>query len=155
MAIYFKISDLNISGEAIPEKIADKILEHHIIPMSRVQEKTPFMVYPSFSVKGQPSGFRSYWWEIARGRGGGSQHCFGQKKSGVVYENELGAVDWTCEDFDENKESLLEHIINETNYIRMAVYNTFIHCDYKDTNQGKRLLFDSDSSSNWNFIKFV
>lgn len=150
MALYYKISDFNISGMDIPESIADKILNHHIIPMSYVQIRTPFHVYPSAK-----SGFRPYVWEIARGRSGTSQHTFGQKKSGVVYEDELGAVDWTCEDFEQNKEELLKYIIKETNYLRMTVYNTFIHCDYKNTHKHKRLLFESDSNSKWKFIKFV
>jgi len=75
MALYYKISDFNISGMDVPELIADKILNHHIIPMSYVQARTPFHVYPS-----QKSGFRPYVWEIARGRSGTSQHTFGQKR---------------------------------------------------------------------------
>jgi len=150
MPIYFKISDFNISDMDIPQVIADKILENHIIPMSFVQTETPFFVYPSMR-----SGFRPYVWEIARGRSGTSQHTFGQKKTGVIYEDELGATDWTCDDFSINKDCLLEQIIKHTNYLRVTVYNNFIHCDYKNTHRGKRLLFESDSNSKWKFIKFI
>ena len=37
----------------------------------------------------------------------------------------------------------------------VTVYNTFIHCDYKNTHKHKRLLFESDFNSKWKFIKFV
>ena len=84
-----------------------------------------------------------------------TQHTFGQKKSGVVYEDELGAVDWTCENFKENKDCLLELIIEHTNYLRLSVYETFIHCDYKNTHKNKRLLFESESNSKWNFIECI
>jgi hypothetical protein len=150
MALYYKISDFNISSMDIPELISDKILQHHIIPMSFVQSKAPFHIYPSAR-----SGFRPYVWEIARGRSGKSQHTFGQKKSGVIYENELGAVDWTCEDFLDNKDCLLDLIIKETNYLRISVYNSFIHCDYKNTHKNKRLLFKADTKGKWKFIRFI
>lgn len=150
MALYYKISDFNISRMDIPELIADKILQHHILPMSVAQKKADFHIYPSTK-----SGFRPYVWEVARGRSGTSQHTFGQKKSGVIYENELGAVDWTCENFDKNKDELINLIISETNYLRIAVYKTFIHCDYKNTHKHKRLLFESDSNSKWKFIRFI
>ena len=150
MAIYYKISDFNISGKSIPELIADKILEHHIIPMSFAQASAPFHIYPSAK-----SGYRPYIWEKAKGRSGTSQHTFGEKKSGLVYESDLGAVDWTCENFKENKDCLLELIIEHTNYLRLSVYETFIHCDYKNTHKNKRLLFESESNSKWNFIEFI
>jgi hypothetical protein len=151
MALYYKISDFNISGERIPEKIADKILEHHIIPMSSVQKIADFMIYPSAK-----SGYRSYVWEKARGRSGSSQHTFGEKKSGLVYDVDLGAVDWTCDEFYTNKDILLELIIENTNYLRLSIYDTFIHCDYKNTHKGKRLLFENNSHINqWEFIEFI
>ena len=50
-------------------------------------------------------------------------------------------------------------IKKETDYIRICVYPTFIHGDYKDTHQGKRLLFeykvDKDGDWDWDFIKFI
>ena len=55
---------------------------------------------------------------------------------------------------DENKDRLLEAIIEHTDYIRICVYDTFIHCDYKDTNNGKRLLFEYIGNK-WDFKKFI
>lgn len=150
---HYLISDFCISDEKIPIRIADRILQHHLIPMNAVEDATPFHVFPSYSVKGQPSGYRPYWWEIARGRSGNSQHTFGERKSRIV--DEKGALDITCQDFAKNKDFLLESLIANTPYLRFAVYKTFIHADYKDTHNGKRLIFESDSSSNWTFIKFV
>lgn len=150
---HFLISDFCISNVDIPEDIADRILLYHLMPMNAVQDATPFDVYPSYSVKGQPSGWRPYFWEIARGRSGGSQHTFGQRKSVVL--DQKGACDITCEDFSQNVDYLLDALIEKTDYIRFAVYKTFIHADYKDTHNGKRLIFDSNRSSKWTFRKFV
>lgn len=150
---HYKISDFCISNVDIPEVIADRILLYHLLPMNAVEDATPFHVFPSYSVKGQPSGWRPYFWEIARGRSGGSQHTFGQRKTKVL--DEKGGCDITCEDFKNNKNALLEALIENTSYLRFAVYDTFIHADYKDTHNGKRLLFNSTISSKWTFVKFV
>lgn len=146
---HYKISDFCISNQPIPKDIADKILIYHLMPLNIVQDETPFDVRPSAN-----SGYRPYVWEIARGRSGRSQHTFGERE-GQNIENEKGATDITCEDFKANKQVLLDALIKHTNYIRFAVYETFIHADYKDTNNGKRLLFDSDSNSNWKFKQFI
>lgn len=140
MKLNFNISDFNISGKPIPEDIADKILKWHIVPMQRVRNILGFAIWAS-----QTSGYRSKAWEKSRGRSGNSQHTFIGK----------GAVDWTCRDFKTEKENILVNIIDETDYTRMAVYNSFIHCDYKVTASGQRELYDSDSKSNWKFKKFV
>mgnify|MGYP001146460118 CR=1 FL=1 len=149
---HFVISDFCISNVDIPEVIADRILLHHLIPMNIVQDATPFDVYPSYSVKGQPSGWRPYFWEIARGRSGLSQHTFGQRKKTI--KDEKGGCDITCEDFENNKDELLQALIDNTDYIRFAVYKTFIHADYKNTHPGRRLLFDA-TGSRWKFKKFI
>lgn len=111
----FKISDFNISGEPIPEDVADKILRYHIEPMNEVAATVPFEVMVSAR-----SGYRSRKWELSKNRSGNSQHVFRGN----------GAVDWTCEDFESNKDEFLEALIEKTGYTRFAVYNTFIHCDY-------------------------
>ena len=145
---HYNISDFCISNEDVPKVIADRILEYHLNPMNAVQDATPFDVYPS-----QNSCWRPWVWEIARGRKGYSQHTFGQRENEVVFEK--GACDITCEDFEENKDALLEALIENTDYIRFAVYDTFIHADYKDTHKGKRLLFSSNRASEWTFVKFI
>ena len=140
ITINFNISDFNISGEDIPEVVADKILKYHIIPMQSVRNNLNIPIYPSLK-----SGYRSPKWEVSRKRNGQSQHCF----------LGLGAVDWTCADFKKNKEALLASIIIDTNYTRIAVYDGFIHCDYKGVTHGKREVYTSDAKSNWKFLRYV
>ncbi len=115
MKNYFNISDFNISGKPIPEDVADKILEFHIIPGNRVREAINIPMWPSAK-----SGYRPLEWEKSRGRSGNSQH---------VYKGH-GATDWTCADFSKNLDLLLGALIEHTDYSRFAIYDTFIHCDY-------------------------
>lgn len=140
MQLNFKISNFNISGKPIPEQIADKILFNHILPMQKVRDVLDIKMWAS-----EKSGYRSVSWERSHGRTGSSQHTF----------KGMGAVDWTCEDFGNNRAKFLEAIIKHTNYTRMAMYNGFIHCDYKKTNTGQREVFVSDKNSNWEFLKFA
>lgn len=140
MRLNFKISEFNISGKSIPEKVADKILKWHILPMQKVRVKFGASIWPS-----QESGYRSVSWEISHKRNGNSQHTFKGK----------GAVDWTCSDFKNKKQKLLHLIIEQTNYTRIAVYGSFIHCDYKITSSGRRELFSSGFDSKWKFERFI
>lgn len=86
--LYYKPSDFNISGKAIPEDVADKIQIYHIEPMQQVRVDLKLPIWPS-----QKSGYRSKAWEKSKGRSGNSQHCFQGK----------GATDWTCKDFEKIK----------------------------------------------------
>jgi len=138
MKLNFKISEFNISGKPIPETVADKILKWHILPMQKVRDILGVAMWAS-----QGSGYRSYEWELSKGRSGNSQHVF----------TGMGAVDWTCSDFANNKDKFLKLITDHTNYSRMAIYNSFIHCDYKPTPSGEREIYKSDSASNWELIK--
>jgi len=140
MILNFNISDFNISGKPIPGDVADKILKWHCIPMQRVRNLTNYAIWAS-----QKSGYRSVSWERKHGRDGSSQHTF----------KGMGAVDWTCYRFNENKDCFLDLIIQETDYTRIAVYNNFIHCDYGITKNGQRQLFESDNRSKWKFIKNI
>lgn len=144
MRINFKISEFNISGEDIPEHIADAILEHHIQPMQVVRNELGYSMTASLK-----SGYRSPKWEKSRKRNGQSQHCFLRKDGGK------GAVDWTCFDFQKNKNEFIEAIIKHTNYTRIAIYNSFIHCDYKPTASGKREVYSSTPSSAWTLTKVI
>ena len=144
-----KISDFNISGNDIPEKIADKILEFHLNPMNKVQDCVPYTVKPSVK-----SGFRPFDWEKSHGRSGTSQHCFGQQEDLTVKESEKGATDWTCDDFKDNSEDLLDKMVEYTNYTRFCLYNSFIHADHKPTSSGQRQLFKI-SNGKWQFIKNI
>lgn len=140
MKLNFNISDFNISGKPIPENIADKILKWHIQPMQRVRNILNFAMWAS-----QKSGYRSKSWEKSKGRSGKSQHCYIGK----------GAVDWTCYKFTENKELFLQTIIEETDYTRIAIYNSFLHCDYKSTGSGRKEIYTSDAKSKWTFKEFA
>jgi len=135
MKLNFKLSEFNISGEPIPEEVADKILKFHILPMQDVREELGFAIYPSLK-----SGFRSVWWERAHGRTGSSQHTFIEK----------GAVDWTCKDFENNKDDLLKYMLKHTKYTRFAIYDGFIHADFKNKS-GNVQIFDSK----WELIKTI
>lgn len=135
MKNYFKMSDFNISGQPIPEDVADKLLFFHIIPMNAVREEFGMPIWPSMK-----SGYRPYSWEKLQGREGNSQHVFRAK----------GAVDWTCNDFQQHKAKLLGSIVKLTDYTRICDYNTFFHCDYagidrwyyEDTPQGWKRLWE-------------
>lgn len=137
LKINFKISRFNISGEDIPEDIADKILHNHIIPLQSVRNSLGIAIWAS-----EKSGYRSVIWEKNHGRNGNSQHCFKTK----------GAVDLTCANFAFNKDKLLDAIIKYTDYTRIAVYDTFIHCDYKAK---RRILYSSNSQSKWTFTRYI
>jgi len=140
VTLNFNISDFNISGKSIPETVADKILKWHILPMQRVRDIFSKAIWAS-----QKSGYRSVSWERSHGRSGKSQHVFKGK----------GAVDWTCQYFALFKNDFLDLIIKQTDYTRIAVYNSFIHCDYKRTKTGQRELYESGSDSKWKFIRFI
>ncbi|WP_421809073.1 hypothetical protein [Flagellimonas sp.] len=122
-----KISDFNISGKDIPQDVADKILDFHLRPLERVQECVSFKISVS-----QKSGYRPRWWELNKGRSGNSQHCFYGK----------GATDVTCDDFKDNFNEFLGALIDNTDYTRFAIYDSFIHCDY--AMQDERWVFNKD-----------
>lgn len=140
MIINFTISEFNISDEDIPQDIADKILKWHISPMMDVRKELNIPMWAS-----QDSGYRPVQWELDHGRSGRSQHCFKGK----------GAVDWTCRNFKTNKAKFLKSIINYTDYSRIAIYDNFIHCDYKQTSSGRRELYISGANSIWEFKKYI
>ena len=144
-----KPSDFNISGEPIPETVADRILEYHILPMIAVCNAMSVCVMVSLN-----SGWRSYKWEKSKKRSGGSQHTYGQREDGTFDESKKGATDWTCDDFAHNKDRLLELMIEHTEYTRFCMYNEFIHADYKETTNNERQLFEIDNGK-WKFIKNV
>lgn len=140
MKLYFKFEELVIDGGPIPVDVADKLLTYHIIPVSVVREKLGTSMTASLK-----SGYRPYEWEISHGRNGNSQHTFQGK----------GAVDWTCKNFRGNKQELLELLVEHTEYTRFAVYNNFIHCDYKETSDGLREIYTSTPSSKWTLKKKI
>ena len=122
-----KPSDFNITGQPIPEDVADQIVEYHMTPLNRAMGALEIQMYVSAK-----SGYRPVWWEKEKGRSGDSRH---------TYKDGKGASDVTCEDFQDNKGVLLKHLVENTDYTRFAIYNTFIHCDYASQ---ERWVYNSD-----------
>jgi len=139
--IPFSLDEFCIEGvDSCPQHIQERIWKYHILPILPVREAIGLPLTAS-----KKSCYRSKEWEISKGRSGESQHTF---------ENGLGACDWTfakgvnrtIENLDKLKALLIKHTL----YTRIAVYPTFIHCDYKETS-GKRYIFKA-TSSGWSHI---
>lgn len=151
----FDFSEFVITGVKIPILIASKILHYHILPGQAVRDElnensdTEIKLYPSLN-----SCYRPLIWELNHSRTGKSEHTFGELKNGSIDPKKKGATDWTCTDFKKNKEALFEALVKNTNYTRIAIYATFIHCDYKATD-GKRYVFKSNSKSQWTLIGYA
>ena len=133
----FKFEEFNISGNDIPAHVATRILIYHILPVIPVREELGIPMWPSLQ-----SCWRPYKWEIKQGRPGTSEHCFGQLANGSFEMEHKGACDWTCKDFQSNKDKLLASLIKNTEYTRFAVYGTFIHSDYAKTKSGSREVYN-------------
>jgi hypothetical protein len=132
-------------SKTITVEIANKLMWYHILPMVKVRELLGLAIWAS-----QFSGYRPKWWEFKKNRSGNSQHVF----------EGLGAVDWTCRFFKYNRDKFLKLIIDNTNYTRMAIYDGFIHCDYKATPSGKREIyvnkFNEDKEKyEWQFLDYA
>lgn len=139
MNSYIKPSELNISGDPIPNEVADKMVEYHIIPMNAVRAALGLPVLAS-----EKSGWRPLWWEkITEGM-----------EAANTYITEWAQLIGLAKIF-KNKDKFLKLISELTSYNRIAVYATFIHCDYKATKSGRRELYTSNSSSQWKFVKFI
>lgn len=137
---FFSLSEFLITKpKTIDVGIADKLMNYHIIPMLPVREELDISMTAS-----QRSGYRPRWWEKKRGRSGNSQHVF----------IGLGAVDWTCKNFKENKDKFLELILKHTDYSRIAIYDGFLHCDHRKTSNGKTAIYKSNSKSEWEFLRY-
>lgn len=115
------IRSYDITGKGFDKKVEQ---------MVRVCHMAPLMVVDGFICKAlginiyvsMKSSWRPKWWETSKGRSGYSEHTY----------NFMGATDITCDDFENNKEVLLGYLMKHTNYTRLAVYNGFIHADYKN-----------------------
>jgi len=127
------LSSYDIAGKGIPDKIKTKILVCHMTPLDALESILGFPL--GVSIK---SGYRSKEWEKKHGRSGYSQHTY----------SELGAVDLTFDDFQNKKEHVIEALSKHTHYTRIAIYNSFLHIDYKNA-QDDRWLYDF----NWKRIR--
>jgi len=144
-----RVSDFIIDGKPTALPIIDKIVQYHLNPINRINLYFTEHIYPSLK-----SGFRTFAWEKSKQRSGGSQHCFGDMGNGVIDPVELGAVDWTCDNFNKFKLQLLDVLIKDTKYTRFCIYNGIIHADYKTTSTGERELFEMKNGK-WEFIKNI
>ena len=135
MKLDFTISEFNITGQPVPQEIADAILEYHILVMQPIRNAINAPIHVSLR-----SGYRPVWYEKEQGRTGRSQH---------TYANGKGATDWAAKDLDALQDLMLKH----TPYTRICRYPTFIHADYKEI-EGPRQYFRSDGGS-WTFIKHL
>jgi uncharacterized protein YcbK (DUF882 family) len=139
MKLYFTFKEFCIDPSTpLPISVAQKLLDYHIIPMSKVRE-----IFGKPIIVSDNSGYRSKLYEVNKGRSGKSQHTF--------YMN--GAADYTCSgDITE----LLDLIIKHTNYHRICYYKkkNFLHCDYGVIDNDKRQYFEDDGDG-WEFIKHI
>lgn len=119
-----ELSSYDIAGKGLPDKVETKVLVCHITPLTALQNILGIDLYVSIK-----SGYRSKEWEKEHGRSGYSQH---------TYEY-LGAVDLTFDDFNLNKDKVIKALAENTNYTRIAIYNSFLHIDYKNSQSEKWL----------------
>ncbi|MAF37138.1 hypothetical protein CL622_08560 [archaeon] len=153
MHLDLTISDYNISGEPLPENVADLILQNHIVPMQEVINKMPVAVAVS-----KKSGFRSWLWEKQKNRSGNSQHCFGHQEDGSFNSTAKGAADYTCDDFAHQVEVFAELIAKETEYTRICIYpnKLFIHADFKHPKKNEcQIFYDHSDGNSWQYQKTI
>jgi len=140
------ISDLCIRDKDIPLSVADAILECHIRPMEKIHQRLKIKA-------SERSGYRSLDYELSKDRSGTSQHTFED-----TWLNGAGAVDWGLVEWSQiDFKRLTALILDGTDYQRICVYRSFIHCDFKQGSRynGQKELYQSDDLSNWEFVKYV
>lgn len=126
MKLNFSISEFCIDKNSlIPQRVANAILQHHIVVMQPVRDEIKVPVHVSMS-----SGFRPVAWEKAKGRSGNSQHTFPTESPG----NGRGAADYTLLGSKPIIALIATMIRQRVPYTRIALYpgtnHPFIHCDY-------------------------
>lgn len=116
-----EIESYDITGKGFAPRVEQMVRACHMNYLAFIDwiisDKYGFNIYIS-----QKSSWRPKWWERKKGRSGSSSHTY----------SFMGATDVTCDDFSANWEVLLEHLIKNTSYTRIAVYKSFIHVDYKN-----------------------
>lgn len=125
------ISDLCITSDPISLLIADKLMVHIDI-INDIQRFIQAEIICS-----KKSGYRSYKYELSRGRSGTSQHCFRSK----------GAVDLSLAGGSDEFGKFVERL-RKSGYNRVCYYpkNNFVHCDFKYP--GKHF-FICEDGANW------
>lgn len=118
------INSYDIKGDGLPKKVETVAYVAHMQPLKLAEQwikdtyDCDIKLYVSLK-----SSYRSVEWEKSKGRSGYSEHTY----------NFLGACDITCDNFKENQGLLLEALIAVTRYTRLAIYNGFVHGDYKNS----------------------
>ena len=138
------ISDVCATNDDLPQRIADAIYIDHLRPIQSLTEALGMKIHV-ITKDGLRSGYRPLKYELSKGRNGSSEHTFTD-----THPAGTGAMDWRCD----NMELLLEQLIAKTNYRRIAVYDSFIHCDYRDI-LGQRRLYKGNIGSAWTFLKTI
>jgi hypothetical protein len=117
------IKSYDITGKGFDKKVEQMVRVCHMEVLKKVEKSIErecgFKINLYVSLK---SSWRPNWWEKLKGRSGFSEHTY----------NFMGATDITCENFEQNKNILLDALINHSSYTRLAVYKGFIHGDYKN-----------------------
>ena len=117
------IKSYDIAGFGLPRKVDSVVVVAHMRPLQAVEKKIRLLCGEDIKLEVSfKSSYRSVKWEESKGRSGFSEHTY----------KKLGATDVTCANFSENKDLLLKCLIEETDYTRIAMYNSFIHVDYKN-----------------------
>jgi hypothetical protein len=126
---YFDIEEFLIAPDlGLPLDVINKLINLHLPILNDVRAKlgAPLKIN---------SAYRPVQHELANGRKGDSQHVFKGN----------GAVDLSASDMKK-----LEQLLFASDYKRVCVYPTFIHCDFKGD---ERLFYRCDSStSNWKLV---
>jgi len=122
---YFHIEEFLIKPDLeLPLDVINKLLDYHIpiLNDSRIKLSAPIIISDN-------SGYRPKSYELSMGRSGNSQHTFKGK----------GAVDITT---DKENFAKLVDIMMGSDYKRICIYNTFIHCDFYG--EKKKLFYEDD-----------
>lgn len=133
MSNNFTISEFIIDhSEPVDLAVVDKILKYHIPVIQGIRDVLLCPIWPS-----ENSGYRSVSWEHSHGRSGNSQHCFRGK----------GAVDYTC---DRSRLDELFTLLCKSDYMRICLYRTFVHCDYRGD---EKKVFKCETGNQWVQVK--
>lgn len=140
--IHFDVSEFCITDDPLPIRVADMMLNYHIVPLSRVRGELQNPVYIS-----KNSGYRPVWYEKEKGRSGQSAHTYN-----VETTTGKGASDVTAD----NINALFKSLCSMTNYTRIAYYpdGNFYHCDYEPVKGGGRHYFEN-TENGWKWIKEI
>src|SRR6056297_1408588 len=106
------IKSYDITGKGFDRNIEQMVRVCHMAPLIKTEPAlqqmcgTDIKVYVSLK-----SSWRPVWWEKLKKRSGYSSHTY----------NFMGATDITCDNYPQNWKLLLDALIKNTSYTRLAV----------------------------------